>query len=79
MAAAQDPSKVEIPIFPMKLDEATVQRLFEHAKIPLILHAAEFFSFFPGFESAIINFFFKSNAIRLTYDYCISEQCNSQK
>lgn len=49
---------MEIPIFPMKLDAATVQRLFEHAKIPLFLHAAEFFSFFPGFESAIINFFF---------------------
>lgn len=71
---------MEIPIFPMKLDAATVQRLFEHAKIPLFLHAAEFFSFFPCFESAIINFFFfKSNAIRLTYGYSISEQCNSQK
>lgn len=55
MTAAQQPAKVGIPIFTMKLDAAIVQQLFEQAKKLLVLYAAEFF--FTGFESVFFNFF----------------------
>lgn len=57
MTTAQQPSKVDVPIFTMKLDVAVVQHLLEQAKIHLFSYAAESPSFFTGFESAIIKMF----------------------